>query len=154
MNEERITRLANFLVDAVPEKHFSLSTWRSGRCKEDEDLLKHTCGTTGCAVGWAVVLPDFKEAGLTSIAGFPMFQGVAGWEAVQRFFGLSYEEAVALFSCDTYAGDVGPIDVADRMLWFINDKVTVMQDAKEWERENRISAGWHGEPDEEDPEDS
>ena len=148
MNEERLVRLAHFLIDDVPEYNFNLGTWRAGRFHEDEDLLNHKCGTTACACGWACVIPEFQEQGLRAVTGMPWFNGQGGWNAVEKFFELTYVESLTLFAGDCYHLNPTPIDVADRILLFINDPRTVLEDGKEWERENRMAAGWHGEEDE------
>lgn len=56
MNVERLTKLAEFL-EGVPPEHFDMRIWGTDA----------ECGTSGCAIGWACQVPEFKDAGLALV---------------------------------------------------------------------------------------
>lgn len=123
MNKERLTKLADFL-DTVPEHKFDLESWRSDSTGDeswealvdDAHLLNFDCGTTGCAVGWACVMPEFQAEGLAWGVWGPTATGYSGWFAVMDFFGLKRVDAEYLFSGSEYDDDAKkPTDVAARI---------------------------------------
>ena len=119
--KDRLIKLGDFLA-SVPDDKFDLENWRnngeegmdSDYSVDDEDL-KTGCGTTGCAVGWACTIPEFKEAGLSYTGVTVSYGGLVCWAAVQEFFGLSFMEAQYLFSNASYKANAGPYDVAERL---------------------------------------
>lgn len=140
---ERLRMLYAMLV-GVPENKVLLSTWRS-RLKESDavgdDKLLNGCGTTACAVGWACAYPPFKEMGLSygyvcsyqgtyqpkleAKNGAPevahLYEGRTkfdSWEAVQNFFGISYNTAYSLFMPhdDISKNNFVDKDLGDRVL--------------------------------------
>ena len=117
--KDRLTKLGDFLATVPPER-FDLGNWRNkgqgGRDSDiDDEALRTGCGTTGCAIGWACTIPEFKDAGLSYI-GYPVLgDGLRGFQAVEEFFGLSHMEAMYLFSSRRYKDNAGPDDVAERL---------------------------------------
>ncbi len=94
MNIERLQHLITILQNVKPET-FDLSTWH--------------CGTVACAVGHACLDPVFLRQGLslTAVRGShslkrPNYGPMAGWEAVELFFGLDQCQAAHLFSISKY----------------------------------------------------
>ncbi len=49
----RLLKLASFL-ETVPDEKLDLSTWALGE----------NCGASGCALGWACMIPEFRALGL------------------------------------------------------------------------------------------
>jgi hypothetical protein len=122
MSRKRLLILANFL-DTVPEEKFNLESWRD--CspfsnRSDDALLDTACGTTGCAVGWACVIPELKAEGL-SWQDNPQYMKYSSWLAVQRFFDISDEVSQVLFSDSKYSlHHRGPKNVANRIRNYLN----------------------------------
>lgn len=114
----RLSILADALERLVkrPRKKltFSLNKWFN-RDRE--------CGTVCCAVGLGTTLPELRKRGLIrSRYGGPAFRDYMGWAAAQSFFGISYHQALYLFSVGAYAPTAeatGPEQVAARIRRFI-----------------------------------
>ena len=110
MNREtsraRLVKLAEFLK-TVPEDRFDMSTWvwLRGRLPKHIDE-RESCGTGGCALGWATAIPEFRKATGIRIAGHRIFDypevrdryGGVGVEAGARLFGIHLDAAEWLFS--------------------------------------------------------
>jgi hypothetical protein len=121
MNKRRLLKLAKLLdADAVNETgvKFDLGCWG----------VKVDCGTQACAVGLACLSGAFKKEGLrykidSWHGGFgnnliPRFKKLKDWEAVEKFFGISDQQAVNLFSASaylTYKGAEAEQAVANRI---------------------------------------
>jgi hypothetical protein len=123
MNKERLRLLAEFLKTVNPVK-FDLCTWRSPSpgdwtisevLRSDKSLLDNDCGTTGCAIGWACVIPEFIEAGLVYKEEGPTFDGYVSWEATEAFFDIPPKVATLLFSSNEYPFNTSAHVVADRI---------------------------------------
>lgn len=157
MNIVALRRMAELLhqvqaeIDkGVPNKGaFDLSTWIDTESMElfdklmdtqPEDRYKtvlHTCGTSACAIGYALLDPWFNAQGFKpdrigpAWVG-PMFQELTQWPAVLRFFQLNDLQAHHLFSPNAYAGGIyGKVDperVAERILRYVE-----RQEAKDFE---------------------
>jgi hypothetical protein len=123
MNRKRLLILANFL-DNVPVRKFNLDCWRESwhdawrdgyAGTTDEALMDIACGTTGCAIGHACVIPEFIQEGLVW-EGYPVYGDYEVWDAVHEFFEISPSMARTLFSDALYSqGSRGPKDVAERI---------------------------------------
>jgi hypothetical protein len=143
MNTKRLLILAAFL-ETVPEHKFSLEDWReSPELSDDENyfslselnaslsnesLMNHSCGTTGCAIGWACTIPEFIEDGFTWEDGYtrgnhgPLLPDsssealFSGWCAVEYFFSIDKVTSEYLFMDTSYDEDKsGSKDVANRI---------------------------------------
>jgi len=84
------------------------------------------CNTTGCAIGLAMLTPEFNAEGFKADADFdPIFVNAdipAGWDAVQAYFGLTFSEAANLFSHASYLkgkGATAELAVAKRIRRFV-----------------------------------
>jgi hypothetical protein len=127
MNKIRLAILADFL-DSVPPKKFNLESWRDSESNDspfanrsDEALLDPACGTTGCAIGHACVIPELKAEGL-SWQDNPQYMRYSSWLAVQRFFEISDEVSQVLFSDSKYhASERSPGHVAERIRTYLNE---------------------------------
>lgn len=53
--------LAKLLIERVDPDRFYFATWVGEDWQGAQDL---SCGTTGCAVGWAATFPEFRDQGL------------------------------------------------------------------------------------------
>ena len=114
MNKERLLRLARDILPNVPEENFDLGTWK--------------CGTSACAVGWAAADPQFNEEGfkldkqskgpLASFIFMPWYEGLGGWSAVEKFFGIDFDQAQNLFSDEAY-GSATKAHVIQRIEEFV-----------------------------------
>lgn len=60
VSARRLLKLAIFL-EALPRKRFDYSHWVGDDWQGARDL---SCGTTGCALGWAATMPEFRRLGL------------------------------------------------------------------------------------------
>jgi len=121
MNIERLTKLAELLDKVALERRpFNLSVWvhkTQDLCFMDvkdtavasglseDEVEHHECGTVACAVGYACLDPWFNEQGLRAYEDLPSYRYSSGWDAVEDFFGIYYEEARHLFSPDSYTGE-------------------------------------------------
>lgn len=102
MNTDRLLRLAAFL-DTLPPERFDYRTWVGKDWQGKADL---SCGTTACALGWAMTLPDMGVPPATPITGATAV--IAGWfdeEGIRlcetfvasRAFDITADEAEFLF---------------------------------------------------------
>lgn len=139
-NDLRLGILADFL-DTVPPEKFDLKDWYiSGDVDFEHGPSPYNCGTTACAIGWATAIPEFQAAGFAIYLDNPLFidHGLlneaqfTGWDAVERFFGLTYTEAQVLFSASYYnLADIrDPVAVAERLREFVAQETE--QRRKEW----------------------
>lgn len=110
VGNKRLLKLAAFLR-TVPRKRFDYASWVGEDWQGAQDL---SCGTTGCALGWAATMSQFRRLGLR-LKGNSYFGGEVvlgrsgGVNAAKRLFGLTYEEAEYLFvPNDGYNSD--PLD--------------------------------------------
>lgn len=118
---DRLNEWANFLDD-LPHDGFHMPEWGS------EDWTEDSCGTAGCAAGWAV--NRFHEQGLKLKLGsgskLPclIYGGRVGSGAISEFFGIPYEEVFHItmqfisymgeYNVDSSA-DITPRHAADRI---------------------------------------
>lgn len=58
--QKRILKLADFM-EKLPPKRFNFLRWVGTDWKGAPDF---SCGTTGCALGWATTMPFFRRLGL------------------------------------------------------------------------------------------
>lgn len=99
---ERLEQVIRVLEELPTGKKFSLRRWM-------------TCGTIGCAVGWAAMDPWFRRRGLRleihapcpkdrfgRSQYWPSYRGHHDFEAVSRFFGLDYLTSRELFDPRCY----------------------------------------------------
>lgn len=113
MNTERLLKLAALLevdADKTDGIKFNLETWGDAT----EGYVSHSCGTTACAVGLAIVSGAFKDEGLNNAdemdepgedglrSVWPGFGDLQGWPAVRAFFDLDRSESEFLFDQDEY----------------------------------------------------
>lgn len=122
---ERLAHLADVLeydADDASGMNFHLSSWIAPSDSQVETAISmkgfghvqdlddrgRNCGTTGCAVGLACLLPEFREEGLSAVYNsyldglVPTFSKFAGFDAVTMFFGISARDAQDLFHSDSY----------------------------------------------------
>lgn len=103
MKYDRLLKLAGHLENLPNESQFDYRHW-VGPTWKTQDL---SCGTTACALGWAVTIPEFYELGLRfvrdSITGVN-YVGMAGSnkrdhkEASREVFGLTATQHSLLFN--------------------------------------------------------
>jgi hypothetical protein len=84
--------------------------WIWGEAEEGDDV-SISCGTSGCAMGLAVLSGAFEDAGLLNAsvgrgAILPkMPSGRTGFEAAVELFDIPYSEVLYLFDPETYPDD-------------------------------------------------
>lgn len=90
--KKRLLKLADFLQTVKP-KRFDMGFFATG------DL--HECGTAGCALGWATMVPSFQKAGLYLDDGMSVrFKGSRvhdSFRVAEKFFDLTEREAENFF---------------------------------------------------------
>ena len=110
IQKKRLLLLADFLDNLPEEKaeHFHMSCWYWNHAANQGNRPKHIvrpkdlkhCGTSACALGWATLMPAFKNLGvrLRADGSFKVGRN-KGWghEASKRLFGLSYDDHLHLF---------------------------------------------------------
>lgn len=138
MNTERLLMLATFL-DQLPPNALNMNHWWSDLEQEecvgmttvdrlpspvlnDDGIViqppvpvttARDCGFAACAIGWACMMPEFHNFGLTltddqfdSTSGYvglaPSYRGYYGFPAISHFFSISVFEAQHLFSSNAY----------------------------------------------------
>lgn len=70
---------------------------------EDYDQSHWHCGTTACAGGHAAMDPLFQAEGLSQTStGAPLYAGYDAFDALSRFFDLSYAQTSYIFGSTTY----------------------------------------------------
>lgn len=137
MNVERLETLKAYLENIPPEivkkKKFDLNKWMTPsdvrdtekapfsvlkkiRSKDLHVVEPNYCQTTGCAMGWATTIPEFKEAGLI-LAAEPgdiynaciCYKHKNKWyehfEAAENFFDIPYTTSRILFNPMYYRYD-------------------------------------------------
>jgi len=88
------------------------------------------CGTQACAIGLACLYPPFQELGLSYSLGLALGTPIyrhegrvyTKWDAVMRFFKLSYTDATKLFFAWEYSVTSGPsveLEVAKRIQEYV-----------------------------------
>ncbi len=87
MKERELNILANFMDD-LPCDRMHMPQWASW------DNTKTSCGSAGCAAGWAVTL--FHREGFTFAGRWPLFGECVGSSAFAKFFEIPIEEAIAI----------------------------------------------------------
>ena len=120
MNKRRLRVLRNFLANKKFTGHFDMTRW-AGQIRNKQP----TCGTAACAAGWATTIPSFRKAGLYLTVWGPAYQDLNtrssdgstnGYNALARFFGISYDDASELFDPSKYHDNhVEPEDVVERL---------------------------------------
>lgn len=124
MNKQRLLTLATYLETKVVKKHFDMRNFfcdhKLDRITPQRDaatrkkLMKHECGTTACALGYATMIPSFVKAGLiVDYNDAIAFEGAFWFGAASKFFDIDKSEVGHLFS--EYNRDVyGTVQDSDR----------------------------------------
>jgi hypothetical protein len=108
VGNQRLLKLAAFL-EKLPPKRFDYGSFVGDSWQGKPDL---SCGTTACAMGWAVAMPEFKRLGfvLGQSWGFPIVKNRQGhfigfYDAGTTMFGLSNDDYDALFIPNSAAAE-------------------------------------------------
>lgn len=99
MLEDRLLHLADELdkSDTREDFKFDFNGWRY----ENPYFF---CGTIGCAMGLATMLPEFQQLGLSfGSYGSPKFNGKTSHDAIAAFFDITFAQSRCLFD-PTYSG--------------------------------------------------
>lgn len=147
MNKDRLLRLADLLeanANNPTGAKFDLGVWaakdgygsdltfeeiKDFRIGEGVDVVPVDCGTVVCAVGLAAISGVFKDEGLgwkiSASELVPTFEDHDGFDAVNEFFDLTYDQSEFLFSGHNYElnerkGKVGELAVTERIREFVN----------------------------------
>lgn len=128
---ETATLLENIEVLRISNKglpkFFDMATWAGEVCRYDPCTEKNECGTAACAVGTAAMDRWHQSRGLHLIDNNPVYLDYEtqhfswGYEACARFYGISVDQAVELFSPDSYSpfDRRNPTAVAARIREFV-----------------------------------
>jgi len=128
----RLIGVLNMLETLPKQARFNINNWANGAGRTSKPTLKKAmnCGTSACAVGWAVLLVpawrkqfNFRGQALAT-ADRPRYEmGLhETYEAVGEFVGLNMGESQYLFAPDTYSfGTVTPAMVAERIINTLDD---------------------------------
>jgi hypothetical protein len=117
IRKDLLQLLANHLR-TVKAESFNLGLWK--------------CGTTACAIGHAVDVPEIYAEGLrlipTGIPEFGFFRPdlankdvVGGWDAIETLFEIDSTQSAYLFLKDRHCERATPTDVANRIDQFIKE---------------------------------
>lgn len=146
--KDRLLKVADFLENTVPKKHFDLKYFTRDEDTADDDSLDcrnsdqnevllrklnkikkdfkpHTCGAVACAIGWmpAIFPRTFKwdkDASIVLRSSDADYPD-ADFDAIQVFLNLNYDEVSKLFTSDYYPkGRRGPKSVAKKIKQFVN----------------------------------
>lgn len=107
MHKKRLEKIVEKL-ETVPKREFNMSRW-----------YQTNCNTVGCAIGHACQIPSFKRAGfklhvysnntLTNETQWaPSYYykeedyTFGGWDGIERFLQINYDEALYLFCEESY----------------------------------------------------
>jgi len=106
--------LADFLEKLPEEKwtyrHYALKPLKQANLLTEDEVdgtnvsqreMEKSCGTVGCAAGWACVIPEFKVEGLRLVCGRPTYKqhlDEGGYQAMAKVLDISSSEAYVLFS--------------------------------------------------------
>lgn len=123
VGNKRLLKLAAFLR-TVPKKKFDYAQVISRTAEGVYDL---SCGSTGCALGWASAIPSFRRLGFRSTRHGRVFlkedPGQAWYPAVGAvFFGMSIDEASQLFSPEDSEFNATPKYVAKKIERFVKGR--------------------------------
>lgn len=110
--KERLLLLADKLDEDANNPNgikFDLEEWflnkEELRMKGKEPHID--CDTVGCAIGLAMLTPEFNEEGFTKTTYLtPAFRGTTKWDAVETYFGLSGNTAIRLFYSGSYPANL------------------------------------------------
>lgn len=126
---ERLLFLADALeADAANENgmRFDLGCWLMAQEHfTDEELPPRSCGTIGCAMGLACLLPEFQALGLkVRPSGAPWYRDKSEFDAAASFFDIPRGDATFLFSGDRYEDlptreAAGELAVANRIRQYV-----------------------------------
>lgn len=120
----RLLKLAAFLRK-LPDGRFYYNQWVGSDWQGAQDL---SCGTTGCAMGWAATMPEFRRLGLylemSDGQGYPALKGKDGEEytalgAAKKLFALDYDGARHLFIPEWSERQATAIEVARKIEKFV-----------------------------------
>ncbi len=88
-----LNQLANFLDD-LPHDRFHMPIWCS------DDSTKKSCGTAGCACGWAATILHNKGWKIQGVnGGLPWYKDDCGHSAFATFFEISIWDAYVITCC-------------------------------------------------------
>ena len=138
LQKNRLLKLATYLR-TIPAKLFDIDHWQRDEITENGEV----CKTVACACGYGCSIPSFKAAGLKLSPGKKRFYWdkvsqnymirfgrYKSFNAIARFFGISYEEAENLFSYSGYSNyyyRVTPKIVARKIENFVARKLREKQ---------------------------
>lgn len=128
MKAKRLKYLADFLRLLDPVR-LDMRAWASHRGVDALEDLSHPvkkgqrlkvadlvqCNMAACALGWAASLDVFRKEGLMlkvadldaeeeddRLCAQPMYKGMSGYDAAQKFFGLSWDQTHDVFDFGRY----------------------------------------------------
>lgn len=126
MDVDRMRTLER-LARQIPPALLWMENWFSERGEWSDDIQPGgDCGTVACLAGHATRCPEFYRQGLRVDDGYqpcyydPVQDPEAdemsyGFYALEKFFGLTHDQVMMVFSASGYRSDPTPAQVADRV---------------------------------------
>lgn len=90
LQRENCAKLAD-LLETVPAKQFDMSLWASFD-PDSQPEAGHSCGTVGCAMGWAAVSGQFQDQGLSYGLQFDDSEGQTRWALTRHEVNKGYKD--------------------------------------------------------------
>lgn len=111
--EERLHKLAKFLVEVVPEESFNFASIFNTKGQEAEDVIENAsdpnsfdCGSVGCALGWTPKcfpeLVEFFVNGTEELAIQTKFLQKRHFHVANEIFGMTTDETRTVFDTCQY----------------------------------------------------
>lgn len=158
MHKDRLLLLAKKLRELAkkPPKKFKFDLRYWGLQREEragKKPTKLTCATSACAVGSAMLMPEFQKLGLKAdldpnsdtISGkvlmVPVYKWYRAFKAVEQFFGITDDQALYLFEPGYYKVKhrTDPALVAARIEYFVVTKGVYLTGSRDTSLENHYN---------------
>jgi hypothetical protein len=120
---DRLERVAAYLARKMESSSFDMGFWSS----REQRIRQGQCGFAGCAMGWVAhrkMFRGFKLGMVGGIGPIPLYYGAENYQAVAKLFGITGDDAHALFG--VYGDDPTPKGVAKHIRAFIRRKKAQM----------------------------
>lgn len=125
MNRENMLLLAEYLETSVKVRHFNMAVFRNSQF-----FSVNECGTSGCALGWAPLVPGLEaiDSDFYCYDGTGVkVRGSLSWDEYgARIFELDDDDDMDssiwafLFSEDWQTRDNSPVGAGQRLRWMAN----------------------------------
>lgn len=125
VGNRRLLKLAAFLR-TLPRERFDYTSWVGNGWEGAQDL---SCGTTGCALGWAATMPAFRRLGLhLGPDAAPRLGRKMPMESARLLFGLSGEEYSLFVPENSMENAATPKYVARKIERFVKQRMRSLKE--------------------------